>query len=190
VIAHVGPVPLEEILPSVTAAGAGLVLARAWLTLHVRRRRGPGRQPDQERPDVGRVCGQDTIRISWLVLFRRRPPSSVTVTMSSMRTPKRPGRVDAGFDREAHPGLHQPLLPLDRIERLEGGQPDAVAGAVDEVPRMTLGVYAQCMKRSQVDDAVVWQVMHFSDELEKRARETVFGPTNGPTRNSRQARRA
>ena len=33
-----------------------------------------------------------TIRISRLVLFRRRPPSSVATTMSSMRTPKRPGR--------------------------------------------------------------------------------------------------
>ena len=33
-----------------------------------------------------------TIRISREVLFRRRPPSSVTVTMSSIRTPKRPAR--------------------------------------------------------------------------------------------------
>ena len=41
-IAHVGPLPLEEILPSVTGAGAGLVLARAWIMLHVRRRREPG----------------------------------------------------------------------------------------------------------------------------------------------------
>ena len=39
-------------------------------------------------------CGllQATMCISWLVLLSRRPPSSVTVTMSSMRTPKRPGR--------------------------------------------------------------------------------------------------
>ncbi len=43
VIAHVGGVPLEEILPSVTGAGAGfLLLARAWLMLHLRRRREPG----------------------------------------------------------------------------------------------------------------------------------------------------
>jgi hypothetical protein len=42
VIAHVGPLPLEEILPSVTAAGAGLVLARTWIVLHVRRRRERG----------------------------------------------------------------------------------------------------------------------------------------------------
>ena len=35
---------------------------------------------------------QATIRSSWLVLFRRRPPSSVATTMSSIRTPKRPGR--------------------------------------------------------------------------------------------------
>jgi hypothetical protein len=36
-IAHVGGVPLEEML-SVTGAGASLALARAWLTLHLRRR--------------------------------------------------------------------------------------------------------------------------------------------------------
>ena len=36
VIAHVGGVPLEELLPSVT--GAGLLLARGWLMLHLRRR--------------------------------------------------------------------------------------------------------------------------------------------------------
>jgi hypothetical protein len=41
VIAHVGAVPVEEILPSV--AGAGLLLARAWLMLHLRRRREPGK---------------------------------------------------------------------------------------------------------------------------------------------------
>ena len=39
-IAHVGGVPLEEMLPSVTGAGAGLLLVRAWLSLHLRRRRG------------------------------------------------------------------------------------------------------------------------------------------------------
>jgi hypothetical protein len=43
VIAHVGGVPLEEILLSVTGAGAGLLLARAWLMMHLRRRREPGR---------------------------------------------------------------------------------------------------------------------------------------------------
>jgi hypothetical protein len=37
VIAHVGVVPLEEILPSLTGAGAALLLARAWLMLHLRR---------------------------------------------------------------------------------------------------------------------------------------------------------
>jgi len=34
--------PLEEILPSVTGAGASLLLARAWLLLRLRRRREPG----------------------------------------------------------------------------------------------------------------------------------------------------
>ena len=44
-IAHVGGVPLEEILAAVPGAGAGLLLARAWLTLRLRRlrRREPGR---------------------------------------------------------------------------------------------------------------------------------------------------
>lgn len=38
-IAHVGGVPLEEALPAVTGAGAALLVARAWLTVHLRRRR-------------------------------------------------------------------------------------------------------------------------------------------------------
>ena len=36
-IAHVSGVPLEEILPLVSGAGVGLLLARAWLILHQRR---------------------------------------------------------------------------------------------------------------------------------------------------------
>ena len=40
-IAHVGGVPLEELFPSAAGAGAALVLARAWMTLHLRRRREP-----------------------------------------------------------------------------------------------------------------------------------------------------
>jgi hypothetical protein len=43
VLAHVGGVPVEEILPSATGAAAGLLLARAWLMVHVRRRREPGK---------------------------------------------------------------------------------------------------------------------------------------------------
>jgi integrase len=31
-------------------------------------------------------------------------------------------------------------------------------------PRMTLGVYAQCMKRTRIDDEVVWRLMRFGDE--------------------------
>ncbi len=41
VIAHVGGLPLEEIVLSISGAGGGLLLARAWLTLHLRRRREP-----------------------------------------------------------------------------------------------------------------------------------------------------
>jgi hypothetical protein len=42
VIAHVSGVPLEEMLPSLSGAGVGLLLARAWVTLHLRRRRERG----------------------------------------------------------------------------------------------------------------------------------------------------
>ena len=41
-IAHVGGVPLEEVLPSATAAGTGLMVARAWIMLRLKRRREPG----------------------------------------------------------------------------------------------------------------------------------------------------
>lgn len=41
--AHVAGVPLEELLPSLTGLGAGLLMARAWLSLRLRRRRGAGR---------------------------------------------------------------------------------------------------------------------------------------------------
>jgi hypothetical protein len=38
-IAHVGPVPVEEVLPTLAGTGASLLVARAWLALHLRRRR-------------------------------------------------------------------------------------------------------------------------------------------------------
>ncbi len=38
-IAHVGGLPLEEIAPSAAGAGAGLLVARAWIALRLRRRR-------------------------------------------------------------------------------------------------------------------------------------------------------
>jgi hypothetical protein len=41
VIAHIGPVPVEEVLPSIAGAGAGLLLARAWIMLRLRVRREP-----------------------------------------------------------------------------------------------------------------------------------------------------
>ena len=40
VLAHVGGVPVEEVLPSLAGGGVSLLLARAWLTLHLRRRHG------------------------------------------------------------------------------------------------------------------------------------------------------
>jgi hypothetical protein len=42
VIAHIGPLPLEEVLPVLTGAGSGLLAVRAWITPRVRRRRQSG----------------------------------------------------------------------------------------------------------------------------------------------------
>jgi hypothetical protein len=42
VIAHVGGVPLEEMLPTLAGTSTVLLLARGWLMLHLRRRREPG----------------------------------------------------------------------------------------------------------------------------------------------------
>jgi len=42
VIAHINGIPLEETVPPLVGASAGLVLlARAWVTLHLRRRSSP-----------------------------------------------------------------------------------------------------------------------------------------------------
>ncbi len=41
-IAHVGGVPAEELLPALAGTGTSLLVARAWLALHLRRRREPG----------------------------------------------------------------------------------------------------------------------------------------------------
>ena len=43
VIAHVGGVPVEEIVPTLAGTGTGLLVARAWLMLRIRRRPGPGK---------------------------------------------------------------------------------------------------------------------------------------------------
>jgi hypothetical protein len=42
VIAHIGALPLEEVLPILTGAGTGLLAARAWMMRRVRRRREHG----------------------------------------------------------------------------------------------------------------------------------------------------
>jgi hypothetical protein len=42
VIAHIGALPLEELVPALAGTGTGLLVARAWIMLRVRRRREPG----------------------------------------------------------------------------------------------------------------------------------------------------
>jgi hypothetical protein len=42
-IAHVGGVPVEELVPSLAGGGAALLVARAWMMLHLRRHREPGK---------------------------------------------------------------------------------------------------------------------------------------------------
>jgi len=37
VIAHIGALPLEELLPVLTGAGSGLLAVRAWMAPRVRR---------------------------------------------------------------------------------------------------------------------------------------------------------
>jgi hypothetical protein len=41
VTAHVGGVPVEELIPTLAGAGSALALARGWLSLRLRRRHGP-----------------------------------------------------------------------------------------------------------------------------------------------------
>jgi len=43
VIAHVGGVPVEELVPALAGTGTSLLVARAWVALRLRRRRDPGR---------------------------------------------------------------------------------------------------------------------------------------------------
>ena len=40
-IAHIGALPLEELLPALAGTGTGLLAVRAWIILRVRRRREP-----------------------------------------------------------------------------------------------------------------------------------------------------
>lgn len=37
-LAHVGGVPVEEFVPAVASTGVSLLAARAWLSLHLKRR--------------------------------------------------------------------------------------------------------------------------------------------------------
>ncbi len=41
-IAHIGALPLEELVPALAGTGTGLLVVRARIMLRVRRRREPG----------------------------------------------------------------------------------------------------------------------------------------------------
>jgi hypothetical protein len=41
-IAHIGALPLEELVPKLAATSTGLLAVRAWIMLRVRRRRETG----------------------------------------------------------------------------------------------------------------------------------------------------
>ena len=43
IVAHVGGMPVEELVPALAGTSTGLLVARAWLTLRLRRRQEPGR---------------------------------------------------------------------------------------------------------------------------------------------------
>jgi hypothetical protein len=38
ILAHVGGLPVEELAPSLAGIGVSLLIARAWLALHLRRK--------------------------------------------------------------------------------------------------------------------------------------------------------
>jgi hypothetical protein len=46
-MAHMGGVPMEELLPTAGGAATGLLVARAWLMMHVRRPRDRDDDPDE-----------------------------------------------------------------------------------------------------------------------------------------------
>jgi hypothetical protein len=50
VIAHVAGVPVEELIPTLAGTGGALVIARAWLVVHLRRED----RREREREEVGR----------------------------------------------------------------------------------------------------------------------------------------
>ena len=60
VIAHIGGLPLEEALPSLASAGAGLVLVRTWLRVRLRAA-GSGTSSPTLRSAVRRCAGPATV---------------------------------------------------------------------------------------------------------------------------------
>src|SRR6185312_12052044 len=54
--------------------------------------------------------------------------------------PEPAGPVDAGLDREGHPGLERPFVAGDDVRLLVGLEPDAVPGPVDEQVAQAGGV--------------------------------------------------
>jgi hypothetical protein len=53
-IAHIGALPVEEVLPVLAGAGGGLLAVRTCVMSRLRRRRGPGGEPLHVRARMGR----------------------------------------------------------------------------------------------------------------------------------------
>jgi len=55
--AHVGGVPVEELMPSVAVAGASLLAVRAWLAVRLRGRRRRYSSPSQPQRGMAEPAG-------------------------------------------------------------------------------------------------------------------------------------
>jgi hypothetical protein len=86
VIAHVGGVPVEEIVPTLAGTGTGLLVARAWLLLRLRRRRAPGN------------CDA-IVSVGVTFVTEPRPVQELDGLVYGMAKTEEPGRADRGWYR-------------------------------------------------------------------------------------------
>ena len=84
-----------------------------------------------------------------MALLSRIAPSSVQTTVSSIRTPRLPGKVDPRLVAEGHPGLQRQLVALDKVGLLVNFEPKAVPDAVQE--RLAVTGIGDHLARSPVE---------------------------------------